>query len=67
MNVTNLLRAMAEIKSRSPQTANGERARAAHSEQRRAVLKKWKLWRSRKRLALLAYLVIGLVVADSHH
>lgn len=30
------------------------------------MLKLWKLWWSRKRLALLAYLVIGLVVADSH-
>ena len=30
------------------------------------MLKLWKLWRSRKRLALLAYLVIGLIVADSH-
>ena len=31
------------------------------------MLKLWKLWRSRKRLALLAYLVIGLIVADSDH
>lgn len=31
------------------------------------MLKLLKLWRSRKRLVALAYLVIGLIVAETHH
>ncbi len=31
------------------------------------MLKLLKLWRSRKRLVALVYLVIGLIVADTHH
>ena len=30
-------------------------------------MRMWRLWRSRRRLALIAYLVIGVIVADTHH
>ncbi len=30
------------------------------------MLRMWKLWRSRKKLLALVYLVIGVIVADAH-
>jgi hypothetical protein len=38
----------------------------AFYETRILKMRMWKLWRSRKRLLAVAYLVIGLVVADAH-